>query len=154
MKKSKIPALIFFLLSFLLIMFLTFQNTQKSGELSELVLQYIYRFEEVTNLRYIPFFRYQKLAPVIRKLAHSVEYFLLGISSMLLFRNSKKGGWKAAALCAVISVSDQIIKSFRPGREFDWTDFPYDIAGYVLGIVIVLLINRIRTRRRQKDNTE
>lgn len=149
MKKKKIPELLFFLLSFFLIMFLTFQNAQKSGELSELVLRYLSGFLEATGLNTF-FPGHEMLSLPVRKLAHTAEYFLLGISSMLLFRDSKKGFWKAAALCAVISFADQVTKSFLPGREFDWTDFPYDIVGYAAGIAIVFLF--VKKKRKQEED--
>ena len=151
MKKKKILRLILFLLVFFLILLLTFQNSEKSAELSNRIRYSFHHFHKIAGL--YKFWEYNGL-PHLRKFAHTAEYFLLGISAMLLFRESPKGFLKAVALCAVISLSDQSIKGFLPGREFDWTDFPYDIAGYALGIVIVLLISRRRTRRRQNDNTE
>lgn len=151
MKKKGIPALLLFLLSFFLIMFFTFQNTQKSGELSELILQYCTRFVDAAGLKFI---KVNQIAPFIRKLAHTAEYFLLGVASMLLFRDHPKGFLKAAALCAVISLADQTIKGFLPGREFDWTDFPFDIAGYTAGAAIVLLFGRIGSKQKKiEDNS-
>ena len=144
MKKKGIPALLLFLLSFFLIMFFTFQNTQKSGELSTLILQYCFRFVEATGLEFI---KVKQIAPFIRKLAHTAEYFLLGIASMLVFRGHPKGFLKAVVLCAVISLADQTIKGFLPGREFDWTDFPFDIAGYTAGAAIVTLFGRIGSKQ-------
>lgn len=66
----------------------------------------------------------------IRKLGHTGEYFFLGFSSYLCL------GKKGLILDMGISFLDQCFKSILPTRHFDWTDFPYDIVGYVLGSVM------------------
>lgn len=148
---KKVMTILLFLMSLVLIVFLTFQNTSKSGALSEHILDSIYRFEERTGLYKYPFVGYMMLDYIhFRKIGHFVEYFILGLSSMFLFRKSKHGFLKAAGLCALISFSDQLIKAFLPGREFDWTDFPYDIAGYLTGAFIIFIIRKIRSKRKLK----
>lgn len=150
--KRRIPALVFFVLSVLLILLLTTQNSFRSGMLSNRILDQFYRFIRRSGLYkykfiYLFFIDYSQ----IRKLAHIAEYFLLGASAMLLFRKSEYAFLKAIGVCAAISFSDQFIKLFIPGREFDWTDLPYDAAGYLLGILLVLLILMIRAGRRQNE---
>lgn len=66
----------------------------------------------------------------IRKLAHTGEYFLLGISTFWCF------GWKSLFVDAEISFADQCFKGLIPIRHFDWTDFPFDIVGYVSGCLM------------------
>ena len=134
MKRKRLMTGVLFLLAVLLIVLLTFQNSEKSAELSDRLTDGFARFLWSAGLMKYDFIRNSGFDYVfVRKLGHTAEYFLLGIASMLLFRKSRYGLLKAAALCAVISFSDQIIKSFLPGREFDWTDFPYDFFGYVSG---------------------
>lgn len=78
-----------------------------------------------------------------RKLAHVPEYLLLGIAVMNCFKKKKYGWLKAAALCAGISLLDELLKGFLPSREFDWTDMPFDLLGYAVGIGVVMAVGRI-----------
>lgn len=79
----------------------------------------------------------------IRKLGHTIEYFLLGIACYWCF------GWKGLIYCAVFSVSDQCFKELIPIRYFDSTDLPYDILGYVLGCCVGWAGKKIREERRE-----
>ena len=85
----------------------------------------------------------------IRKLGHIIEYGLLGIASGIAFIDGFKG-FKgtvlAIGLCITVSVLDQVVKIFVPIRHFDWTDIPFDIAGAVLGIGIVVIIKMVVKR--------
>lgn len=63
----------------------------------------------------------------IRKLGHTLEYFLLGIASYAAF------GWYGVPVDGAISLLDQFFKILLPTRHFDITDLPYDAAGYLLG---------------------
>ena len=78
----------------------------------------------------------------IRKAAHTAEYLLLGVATGIMFAHDRSGILKAFLLCALISFADQCIKGLLPTREFDWTDFPFDIAGYAVGIVLTAVVGR------------
>jgi hypothetical protein len=108
----------------------------------------------------------------MRRLAHTVEYFVLGIFVALAFhwtlqrrarRQSSGSDGEMAPVrfpavrsfifCACVSVCDQLVKGTRVDKEFDFRDFPYDVAGYVTAIAIVyvcVLIRRAYIRRSQK----
>lgn len=63
----------------------------------------------------------------IRRLGHTIEYFLLGFVCCRCF------GWKGLLLSAGVSILDQCFKELIPVRYFDAADLPYDMIGYVLG---------------------
>ena len=46
------------------------------------------------------------------------------------------------AICFGVSLLDQTVKIFIPGREFDWTDLPLDFFGYTVGSCLILLVYR------------
>lgn len=93
------------------------------------------------------------LAPVrlwmganIRRVAHTVEFFFVGLFASLVAvcldkRVSPTRLWCASVLafCAVCSVGDQVHKIFVPGRHFDMIDLGFDAAGYVTAMLLVLL---------------
>ncbi len=144
-KRNIILAFLGCLGSVLLISSLTFQN---SGQSAQLTLKFVNLFEKVhfhltgTMMAEYPIYH------MMRKLAHTAEYFLLGASACYFFsRWQKRYAWSALALSAAFSLFDQTSKLLVPGREFDPTDFPFDIAGYLLGIGLILLLQRPWAKR-------
>ncbi len=95
------------------------------------------------------------LAPVrlwmganIRRVAHTVEFFFVGLFASLVAvcldkRVSPTRLWcvSVLAFCAVCSVGDQVHKIFVPGRHFDIIDLGFDAAGYVTAMLLVLLVS-------------
>lgn len=72
----------------------------------------------------------------IRVLGHVIEYFVLGLCVGFTIRNK----WKATGICIVVSILDQCIKIFVPGRYFDREDIPFDIIGFVSGLLITWVL--------------
>ena len=125
------------ILSLLLIFGLTFQNGAASKQLTEntqSAISSVVNSQVETNWwnNYI----------LMRKFAHIPEYFLLGMSSVIALGK----WWKAGMLCVAVSLMDQIVKWISPGREFDWRDMPFDLIGYVIGILVMAIVLRIRKR--------
>lgn len=93
------------------------------------------------------------LAPVrlwmganIRRVAHTVEFFFLGLFASLVavclgecLPCARFRYVLALLFCAVCSVGDQVHKIFVPGRHFDMIDLGFDAAGYVTAMLLVLL---------------
>lgn len=93
------------------------------------------------------------LAPVrlwmganIRRVAHTVEFFFVGLFASLaavcLDKRVSPTRLRCVpllAFCAVCSVGDQVHKIFVPGRHFDVIDLGFDAAGYVTAMLLVLL---------------
>ena len=95
---------------------------------------------------------------LVRKFGHTIEFFGLGcaISLCTIAWTDESMRWQdrlavAAAICVCNSLFDQTHKLFVAGREFDFLDLPFDIAGYSLAIVLVfgiwLLLRRHLPRR-------
>lgn len=95
------------------------------------------------------------LAPVrmwmgtnIRRVAHTVEFFFVGLFASLaavcLDKSVSPTRLRCVpllAFCAVCSVGDQVHKIFVPGRHFDMIDLGFDAAGYVTAMLLVLLVS-------------
>lgn len=93
------------------------------------------------------------LAPVrlwmganIRRVAHTVEFFFVGLFASLVavcldkrVSPTRLRCVSVLAFCAVCSVGDQVHKIFVPGRHFDMIDLGFDAAGYVTAMLLVLL---------------
>lgn len=93
------------------------------------------------------------LAPVrlwmganIRRVAHTVEFFFVGLFASLVavcldkrVPITRLRCVPVLAFCAVCSVGDQVHKIFVPGRHFDVVDLGFDAAGYIAAMLLVLL---------------
>lgn len=100
------------------------------------------------------------LAPVrmwtgtnIRRVAHTVEFFFVGLFASLaavcLDKRVSPARLRCVpvlAFCAVCSVGDQVHKIFVPGRHFDVVDLGFDAAGYVVAMLLVLLAAALARR--------
>lgn len=102
----------------------------------------------------------------VRKWAHTIEFFALGlcISGMVALWTPRDPDRARSSrvqrlfprvaisvvLCAACSLFDQAHKLFVPGREFDWTDLPFDVLGYGLAIALVYgLVTVVRLVRKR-----
>lgn len=81
----------------------------------------------------------------IRWVGHVIEYFVLGILVGLAVRKKIAG----LAICMTVSFTDQILKKYVPVRHFDKADIPFDIIGYVSGLLVAWII--IFTARKIND---
>ena len=90
----------------------------------------------------------------IRRLAHLLLFFILGILVSLLLREYSfawfrlVGGVLFGVLCSFL---DEVHQLFVPGRTFQWYDIQNDIEGYILGMLscgfLFLLIHFIEKWR-------
>ncbi len=124
-----------------LILFLTMQSIQGTVFLSESFRDWLigfcdrFGFDEAGKWLDSPM--------IIRRIGHVIEYFVLGIAAAISLKRKRY----ALLFCLCISVADQIIKIYVPGRHFDWMDYPFDAMGYVCGIVMFGLISYRRNEQ-------
>lgn len=98
--------------------------------------------------------RADPLAPVrmwmatnIRRVAHTVEFFFVGLFSSAAaaclgerILRTRLRCPLVLIFCVVCSVGDQVHKIFVPGRHFDVVDLGFDAAGYIVAMLLVLLV--------------
>jgi len=154
-QKKNRTAAVALILALVLIFALTFQNSGRSAELSGKVKMLLQRITGALGLDKSPNYYFYWSDVMVRKYAHTVEFFLLGIAAGFFFRKSKAGIVKGILLCAVVSILDQTVKGFVPEREIDWTDFPFDMLGYLSGNIIAALTALIvRCRHKEKKQKD
>lgn len=130
------------------ILLLTLQRPEGTKALSNETRQTLVRIYEKFNLD--PNEAWWNSQLRIRCLAHTVEYFALGLAAGLVFKKKRY----ALLLCIVISFTDQLIKIFVPTRHFDWHDFPFDLTGFGSAILIMWIISRTRNELNKLENRE
>lgn len=85
---------------------------------------------------------------LVRKNAHFLIYFVLGMLVVRAFRFSgirgKKGIVLALALCVVYAISDELHQLFVPGRGAQVKDVLIDSTGAFVGIIIYSWLKGLR----------
>ena len=127
-----------------MIFFLTMQNAQDTVRLSNGFGHFALMLCEKLGLDTIKT-RFDS-SYEIRHIGHLIEYFALGVAAAFSFKKKIY----ALLICVGISVTDQILKIYVPGRHFDWMDLPFDVVGYISGLIItwtvILLISELRRK--------
>lgn len=99
------------------------------------------------------------LSRLLRRLAHTVEFFVVGFFvavTVLLWLKERVGLAKsrnyALGICIGLSLFDQTHKLFVIGREFDVIDLIFDAAGYLSALFLVLAIYKAKESRKARIN--
>ena len=87
----------------------------------------------------------------VRKSAHLIEYFCLGILAINVLKDYHKINiWMiliCVAFCMLYALSDEIHQIYVPGRSCELRDIFIDTSGSIIGIIIYSLINFIYRKR-------
>ena len=83
---------------------------------------------------------------IVRKIAHFLEYALLGFELMLYFSKLPM----AAAHGLIASFFDETLQYFSPGRSAEvkdmWIDFAGACAGALFAVILVYIINNLKNK--------
>ena len=94
---------------------------------------------------------------VLRKLAHMMEFALLGVlweAAMVTGNMGQKSGYSvqsACTLCLLTAMVDETIQVFVPGRGSQVTDVWIDFAGACLGVLAVYALFKVRTQKGMNE---
>ena len=80
---------------------------------------------------------------IVRKTAHFLLYFILGIFSVMNFKNDREGVINALIVCIIYAFFDEIHQMFISNRSGEFRDILIDIVGSLSSI---LLFYKIRKR--------
>ncbi len=135
----------------LLIFLLSAQDAERSTDLSEGLLSS--RLGALLE-RLLPGLTGQGFSYDLRKYAHVFEYFCLGVSGSLLFRELywKRPGARAEAFASSVGLSflyacsDELHQLFVPGRTGRFSDVLVDAAGFVPAALALLALKKQRPR--------
>ena len=82
----------------------------------------------------------------IRKTAHFIEYFILGVLVFLTLREfGNKNIYYAILICFLYACSDEVHQIFVPGRDGNFVDVMLDTFGSTTSI---LLLNKLKERKK------
>lgn len=95
--------------------------------------------EETVELLYII------IGSVVRKVAHVLEYALLGLLiQLLLCAYGIQNRWLSVALGVAYAITDEVHQAFVPGRLGTPVDVLIDAAGVIIGVFAVKWISEWR----------
>ena len=113
--------------------------------------------EKILNFIHCPSGIEDFLLTNIRKVAHAVEYAVIGFELGFLWAGLHKGFqglWNAWSTVLAIAVFDETIQLFATARGPQITDVLLDTAGGTTGILFVYLLSIIILSIRKSPKTE
>lgn len=133
MSKNKISLLLVILWMIFIFIMSSFDATSSSNQ-SNFIVDII---TSIINIKDIGL-----LSLIIRKLAHFIEYFILGILVINFITRYDKKIIIAILLCIIYATSDEIHQIFVPGRSCQIIDIMIDSLGSIMGIYLYKLITK------------
>ncbi len=133
MSKNKISLLLVILWMIFIFVMSSFDATSSSNQ-SNFIVDII---TSIINIKDIGL-----LSLIIRKLAHFIEYFILGILVINFITRYDKKIIIAILLCIIYATSDEIHQIFIPGRSCQIIDIMIDSLGSIMGIYLYKLITK------------
>lgn len=130
------------------------QSSKTSDGLADKIVSVFYSdFDELSNSRQAEIM--ETATYVIRKTAHFLEYFVLGVLAFLVAVSFFKCkiylcGLTSWIFCVLYSVGDEIHQYFVPGRACRVGDMAIDSAGGLTAILILAIIFIKNPKFREK----
>lgn len=157
-KKARI--ILYVLLAFWMILIFV-MSSQKASQSSQLSGGIVYKLITVFFSKFdsMPLDDQTQLVNtitfIVRKSAHFLEYFILGLlATLIMLTYDVKHKLKAimsVVFCLLYATSDEIHQYFVEGRACRFTDICIDAAGSVVAIVITILIACAINKRRMGE---
>ena len=115
-----------------LIFYFSSQNADASSEESGRLLEFLRRI--LSGIEFFPHVLYEVL---LRKSAHFLLYFVLGLLAYNSIGRLEKASFLTVfAFCVLYAVSDEFHQYFVPGRSCEIRDVLIDSGGALIGILI------------------
>ncbi|MCI8471346.1 MAG: VanZ family protein [Clostridia bacterium] len=156
MKVNTIRIVLLFLLlaNFSIIFMFSNQNSEESGNISSKIARMVeQKTEKAIEEKEESVGRTEK---VIRKIAHFSIYTSLGFLLMAFVSTyaltQRKRILVSLSIGVLYAISDEIHQIFVPGRASQITDVMLDSMGILFGILVVLMILKIKQKIKNKNN--
>lgn len=105
------------------------------------------------------------LEDIIRVLAHFAEFALLGALCVWNYRaytKDKRWMFLPFLVGTLVSVVDEILQYFTPGRAFEWLDVGIDLGGVLVGGLFAFftlwvgagIYRKIKNKRKKREETD
>lgn len=139
--KKKINIILVIIWMIVIFMMSSFDANTSSNQ-SNFIVDIIVNIFNIRNIDILSF--------IVRKLAHFTEYLILGILVYNLIHSYNKKVIVGIVICILYAVSDEIHQLFVPGRSCQLLDIFIDSMGSIMGISLLIFINYIREKIKNK----
>lgn len=139
--KKKI-SIILTIIWMIVIYLMSSSNSTVSNQQSGYIVNFIANLFNISNL--------ELLSYIIRKIAHLIEYTILGLLVENTIKNYHQKSYITLIICIIYSITDEFHQSLVPGRSPQIKDIIIDTIGSLLGIVIYHLILKIIKKYQSK----
>lgn len=109
-------------------------NSNESSNQSNFIVNILSNIFNISNI--------EILSLIVRKLAHFIEYTILGILVYNLIYSYNKKIYISTIICIIYAISDEIHQLFVPGRSCQILDILIDSMGSVTGIILLYILYR------------
>lgn len=128
------------------------KSTQTSEEVTGQIIKILPGGSNMENE--LPEKIFKKINFYVRKSAHFVCYFLLGVFATLAMHYTKFPAWKkvliALLICLLFAASDEFHQLFVPGRSGELRDVCLDFAGSAVGTALTCGFFYLSKKQKQK----
>ena len=138
--KKRISILLVILWMILIFVMSSFGSVQSNNQ-SDFVVGIFSNLFDFHNL--------SRLSYVIRKIAHLLEYLILGILVANMIKNHCKKTYISFLVCVLYAISDEVHQLFVVGRQCQLLDILIDALGSLVGIFAFMIIYKLIRKRRQ-----
>ena len=115
-------------------------DANESSNQSNFIVNIIVNVFDIKNMDLLSF--------IIRKLAHFIEYLILGILIYNLIKDYNYKVYLAIILCMLYAISDEVHQLFVPGRSCQIFDMIVDCLGSITGIYLFYVVNKFKFFRK------
>lgn len=131
-KPSTVLVAIWMIIIFIMSSFNSVESSNQSNFIVDIIAN-IFKIENIELLNLI-----------IRKLAHYIEYLILGILviNMFIKNNIPQSYLISIIFCVIYAISDEIHQFLIPGRACQIKDILIDSIGSITGIYLYKLISK------------
>ena len=126
--KSKNLRILLVIMWLIIIFIMSSFNSVVSSKQSNFIVNIIINLFNAKNIKLV--------SKIVRKLAHFMEYFILGILCVNLCKK-RKDTYFAIIFCVLYAISDEVHQIFVHGRAFGVMDIMIDSCGAILGICLL-----------------
>ena len=138
--KNKKVNIILIIIWLIVIFIMSSFNADTSSKQSGFIVGLISKLFNINNL--------DLLSLIVRKLAHFMEYFILGILVYNFIININIKLYYGIIFCLLYAISDEIHQIFVSGRVFQLRDVLIDFIGVICGMFLLYKL-RIKFDNRE-----
>ena len=109
-------------------------NAEESSNQSGFIVSFIANFFNINNTLLVSL--------IVRKMAHFLEYFILGILMLNVIVNYNKKIYLAYIFSILYACLDEVHQLFVSGRSGQIMDVLIDSMGIIIGILLVIFVKK------------